>query len=883
MNADVRRLFHELADLSPDERQRILRERPLDTDLRAEVESLLSFDSPDAPPLAECVSQAADDMLRSAVGRESAVCGPYRLARLLGSGGMGSVYLADRTDGELQQQVAVKLLRADSSRPSWQDRFLRERQLLASLQHPSIVRVLDAGHTGDGRPYLVMEYVEGSPIDVAAAAIDLRERLALFLRVCDGVTHAHRHLIIHRDLKPSNILVDSAGQPKLLDFGIAKLLDDAGETTQTVERLLTPNYASPEQLAGAVQTTATDVYSLGAVLYKMLAGRSPHESDTGASQALEVVAGIRQIPAVSRVNPKLPADLDYILRKALRKEPEERYASVEALAADVHACLESRPVQARSGDAWYRTRKFLRRYWVPVAAGALVIVSLSTGLFVANRARATAERRFQQLRQLSNNVFDLDQAIRNLPGSMQARQRLVSVSLKYLEGLAADSRGDLGLAQELADGYWSVARVQGVPAVLNLGEFSNAEVNLKKADALADTVLASRPQDRRALIRSAYIAHDRMIVAQSERRNAEALAHAGKAALRLESLMHLPEVSKDDRTDASLIYGNIALAQVNLHRYADAIADARRAVELSRTVPSGDYLLAKALSLLANALRYQGDLDGALQSIQEARKVADRTVYRTTTLRMFNLYGILLREGQILGEDGGINLDRPADAIEPLQKAFALTEEAARQDPRDSASRSRVGTVGRDLGDILRHSDPQGALAAYDLALRRLGEIPNNLKARRDQALALADSSYALRALHRNAEAKQRIDRALAILKDTKDYPAQRIPLDSEVFTAVCALADYEDSAGDPRHAVELDRQLLDGVMAAKPDPLSDLRDAPKMSRLYQTLAGLYRRTGNTAGAGDMASRRLELWHEWDGKLPNNPFVSRQLAAARLP
>src|SRR5262249_34780455 len=181
--------------------------------------------------------------------------------------------------------------------------------------------------TGDGQPFLVMEYVQGGPIDIYAAGISVSRRLKLFLKVCDAVSHAHRHLIIHRDLKPSNVLVDSSGQPKLLDFGIAKLLDESSEPTMTIERLLTPNYASPEQFRGGLQTTATDVYSLGAVLYKLLTGSSPPEAGT-----LETVTGARRIPEATRLNPSLPADIDYILRKALRTEPEERYASVDAFA-----------------------------------------------------------------------------------------------------------------------------------------------------------------------------------------------------------------------------------------------------------------------------------------------------------------------------------------------------------------------------------------------------------------------------------------------------------------------------------------------------------------------------------------------------------------------
>jgi serine/threonine protein kinase len=231
----ARLLFHELADMVPEQREKLFAERQIAPELRAEVESLLSFDSDSASSLIDCVSDTAEDMLRSGDARQPSYCGPYRLIRLLGSGCMGAVYLAERTDGEIQQKVAVKVLRAGANRPSWRDRFLKERQFLANLNHPSIARVIDAGHTAEGQPYLVMEYVDGVAIDSYAAALDLRDKLALFLRVCDGVAHAHRQLIVHRDLKPSNILVDTAGQPKLLDFGIAKMLDETGDATQTVE------------------------------------------------------------------------------------------------------------------------------------------------------------------------------------------------------------------------------------------------------------------------------------------------------------------------------------------------------------------------------------------------------------------------------------------------------------------------------------------------------------------------------------------------------------------------------------------------------------------------------------------------------------------------
>ncbi|MGH9719515.1 MAG: serine/threonine-protein kinase, partial [Bryobacteraceae bacterium] len=477
----MRQLFRELADVPREERARIFAHREIPGNLRSEVESLLKHDSTPGESLSRRVSVVAEEALLSSHEPASRRCGPYRLERLIGSGGMGDVYLAQRHDGEIEQKVAIKLLRADTDRPAWRDRFLRERQLLAYLSHPSIARLLDAGHTGDGRPYLVMEYVDGVTIDQYAATLDLRSLLRLFLLVCDGVSHAHRRLIVHRDLKPSNILVDSSGNPKLLDFGIARLQDAAVDETRTVERVLTPNYASPEQLRGDIQTTATDVYSLGAMLHKLLTGRSPREQ-------LEVA------PAA------LPPDIDHILRKALRDEPEERYASVDALADDIRAVLESRPVQARSGDAWYRTRKFLRRYWVPAAATALVIASLSAGLWVANRERDIAQHRFQQVRRLANKVLALDSVMRGIPGSTKARHQIAAMSQEYLEALRAGAAADKDLAFEIGVAYVLLANVQGVPTSANLGQYAQADESLRKADALIEPVLAASPEDRNILL-----------------------------------------------------------------------------------------------------------------------------------------------------------------------------------------------------------------------------------------------------------------------------------------------------------------------------------------------------------------------------------------------
>ncbi|MBV8709116.1 MAG: protein kinase [Acidobacteriaceae bacterium] len=399
MNQHVRSLFHELADLSPDERERVLQERQVEPAVRAEVNLLLKCDSGSehflAGSVAACAGQWLDETVEVAGSRR---CGPYRLLRLLGRGGMGSVYLAERADGEVEQQVAIKLLRYNDYEPAFRDRFLRERQILATLNHPAIARLLDAGRTGDGQPYLVMEYVDGCPIDEYAEQLDGRAKLELFRQVCDAVSYAHRNLIVHRDLKPSNILVDREGRPKLLDFGIAKILDadQSPEHTATAFQALTPQYASPEQARGEAITTATDVYSLGVVLYQLLTRRMPYQfTETTTAAIAHTICEAEPVP------PRLGEDLDNILLMALRKEPARRYMSVQHFADDISRTLSDRPVLARPDTIRYRTAKFIRRNRAAVILAGLAlgasIVGVWSTLVQAHTARTQRDFALRQL------------------------------------------------------------------------------------------------------------------------------------------------------------------------------------------------------------------------------------------------------------------------------------------------------------------------------------------------------------------------------------------------------------------------------------------------------------------------------------------------------
>ncbi|MBI4910001.1 MAG: serine/threonine protein kinase [Acidobacteria bacterium] len=436
MNAEVERVFGEVADLSSEQRQCYFERNAVAPEIRNEVESLLAFEPDATRHLAEKIFDSATHLLETP---DSMRCGPWQLGKLLGRGGMGSVYLAERQDGEVRQQAAVKLIPA--YRPDLRARFLRERQILASLNHPNIARLFDAGHEADGRPYLVMEYIDGVAIDGYAAKLPLAGKLHLFLDVCSAVSHAHRQCVIHRDVKPSNILITAEGEPKLLDFGIAKIID-ASDPSQTVERFLTPGYSSPEQVRGGTIATATDIYSLGAVLYCLLTGVSPHDPQAWASSvgssddSWPKIILSREPRPPSTLNPNLPRDLDCIVGKTLRTDPGERYSSVDQFAEDLRALLEKRPVRARSGGAWYRAAKFLRRNWAPATAAAMVLIAFNWGVYALNRERALAQQRFQQVRQLANRLFDIDVEVRRTAGTTGARQMIVDTSLEYLERLA---------------------------------------------------------------------------------------------------------------------------------------------------------------------------------------------------------------------------------------------------------------------------------------------------------------------------------------------------------------------------------------------------------------------------------------------------------------
>ncbi len=523
----VRTLFHAAVDRAPGERAPLLDDCD-DHALRAEVERLLEQHD----TAAGFLEQSVWDLVDTADAKwERVLIGPYRVVRQLGHGGMGTVFLASREDAEFEQRVAIKLVRRGAAGDSLLQRFRQERQILAALEHPNIARLLDGGTTSGGVPYLVMEYVEGTPIDDYSRehALSIEARLRLFLPLCDAVQHAHRSLVIHRDIKPANVLVTADGVPKLLDFGIAKLT--SAQTEGTVTRLMTPDYASPEQLAGKLVTTATDVYSLGLLLFELLTGKRAFD---GIQRTAET-----EPPRASSISGlrALRGDLDRILLVALDPDPDRRYASVEKFADDVRRHLDGHPVAARGASLGYRTAKFVRRNKLFVAAAALSMVVAIAAFIAVLQQKRIAERRFEQVRSLAHAVvFDLHDAIARLPGSTSARELLVRHALGYLDALATESARNTPLQMELAGAYERVGDVQGMPYRANLGDTAGALVSYRKALKIAEEVRQRQPGDAATLLLIADL-HDRTgWVEQRALRFREALMHHEAARAIRESL-----------------------------------------------------------------------------------------------------------------------------------------------------------------------------------------------------------------------------------------------------------------------------------------------------------------------------------------------------------
>lgn len=713
------------------------------------------------------VPMFADDM----IGRQ---IGAYKIEREVGRGGMGAVYMASRADKQFQTQVAIKLVKHGMGNDFVIRRFLSERQILAYLNHPNIARLLDGGATEDGSPYFVMEYIEGLPITQYCDLhrLTTAERLKLFQQVCSAIQYAHQNLIVHRDIKPGNILVTDKGEVKLLDFGIAKLLApelSPTDTTAQFGRLMTPDYASPEQVKGAPITTASDIYSLGVLLYQLLTGHRPyHITNTSPMEMVRLICeqepdrpstvinrsitlATQKEPTEQTLTPEdvsklhnsqpdklrkqLTGDLDNIILKAMRKEPLRRYASAEQFSEDIRRHLEGRTVTARPDTLSYRAKKFIQRNKVGVAAAVLLVLTLLGGIIgttwqavAAKRERVRAERRFGDVRKLANSfLFEFHDSVKDLAGATPARELVVKRALEYLDSLSQEAGNDFSLQQDLATAYEKVGDVQGDPYTASLGDTASALDSYRKSLIIREklaTVASTNPVIRNQLAAS-YFKVGSMNWLQGKLD--EAVDNQQKAIKINEELI---------ASDPSNIDWQIELAR-NYAYFGDTLAE-------------------------------KGNLEEALAS--ENKSLAMRQELLTTSTdnesrkkRTQELGSSYIKLGDVLWRSGKI-----AETLENYGKAVKILEPLLAENPADDDIHSRLEGTYQRLGEVLRRNKEFTQALEYFEKSIKIDELqvladPANAVARRNLMGEYVSLGITLSDMEKYPEAVKSYRKALEI------------------------------------------------------------------------------------------------------------------------
>ena len=728
-----------------------------DTDLRAEVDSLLAShettdDFIERPAAHRALGLPGEADAPAWIGRR---VGDYRLVEEVGRGGMSEVYKAVRDDDEYHKEVAVKVLRRGYDTKSLLKRFKVETQILATLDHPNIARLLDAGSTQEGLPYLVMDYIQGRPIDDYCKhhRLGLRARLDLFRSLCSAVLYVHQHLMVHGDLKCSNVLVSENGTVKLLDFGIARLLNPTPAAALNVpdQKLtgllaMTPEYASPEQIRGGPITTASDVYSLGVMLYQLVTGVLPHRvrGDFSFELATQIIEREAVAPSVAAKTHEtadstgfgrsLRGDLDNIILMALEKDPARRYPSVEKLQDDIRRHVEGFTVSARSAGYFYQLGKFAGRHKAGIAAAAIIGITLVGGILTTMRQaqiawdeRQRAQKHFDEVRKLANVfMFDIHEAIQYLPGSTPARQMLVENSLKYLEALSSESSSEPSLQRELASAYEKLADVQGGFRAASLGDTPGAISSYRKALLMREALADANPQDRevrRELLRN----HGKLSeILSGEGDIAPAIDSSRRATKLAQQLVAMPGATLEDRR-------NFATTLLSL------------GWQLARSNQPGDGMLFIRQSIAV----FEG---------LHAESPNEAVIQRNLSLA----YG---RLGETLIE----NTEGYAQALDAHRKGFEIADAMLKADAQNTRIMKIVAYAQLGMGTALNGlQQPRAAFAQQLAAVERLrdmlGSDSKNEVARFDAAFALGEMGATLIALGELDRARARLTESLDIL-----------------------------------------------------------------------------------------------------------------------
>jgi eukaryotic-like serine/threonine-protein kinase len=800
--ADAKRVFEAALDLPEGDRAAFVDTACAgNAALRDEVRSLLTWHKGSTGFLETPAGKVTDmpAQAESAVRLIGKSVGAWRVLDAVGSGGMGVVYRAERADAAFKRHAALKVVRPGPDSPQIMARFQLERETLAALDHPNIARLMDGGTTADGQPFFVMELVDGEPIDVYCdeRRLSIDERLDLFRKVCAGVQYAHENLVIHRDIKPDNILVTKDGVPKLLDFGVAKILsrdatppEDPAASAATW--MMTPDYASPEQLTGRPSTTATDVYSLGVLLHVLLTGARPYTLTGSTPAAIEKqlleftlippseravsspesdARAARRSTTAIKLAKRLQGDLDAIVLRALGHAPASRYSSVEQLAEDVARHRAHHPVQARGRTPGYAARLFVRRHRGAIAAAALVAALVVGGVVavlwqasIATDARARAERRFNDVRALAGSfIFDVYDAIDDVPGTTPARQLIVQRAVQYLDSLAREASGDAGLQRELARAFIRVGDVQGNPSKSNVGDPTGAMASYERAIALAEAVRAANPDDIDAL----------RTLASAHRQRGDVLALTGDKTRALA-----------DTEESERLYTEVAARDgASLE---DRIAVGVAAIKL------GDLLGNPNFENLGRA----GSANLAYAKALEAFRQLDRSRPGNTQVRRF--LGITLERIGTMHEDAR----QWTDAATAYQESFEIRRALAERETTHRDIQRDLGIAHEKLANVQRaQSGAVMALAEYRQALAVFERLavadPTDVNAARTVAISRERLADALR------EGSSSVTEALDLYRKALDGHRGFVAQDGHNVRAKCDAARASVRLGDTLASAE--------------------------------------------------------------------------------
>ena len=890
-----------------------------DRDLRNEVESLLACDPGADQFLESVVKKAAVSLQTDAwIGR---LLGPYRIVSEIASGGMGAVYLAERADEEFQKQVAIKVIRGGGDDPHLMERFRAERQILARLEHPYIARLLDGGLTSDKRPYLVMEYVPGSPVHIYCKdhKLSVAQRCRLFLQICTAVSYAHRNLVVHRDLKPSNILVTAEGIPKLVDFGIAKVLSGDGiDRQQTVVAMarLTPDYASPEQVRGDPVTTATDIYSLGAVFYELLTGKRPHGLSTyTTSEILRSVceAGIaRPSEAVTEtpLRRQLSGDLDNIVLMAMHKEPGRRYLSAEALADDVKRYLDKRPVRARPDSFGYRTAKFIKRNRAGVVAGVFAVVALLGGLMAASwqayearrqhaaaeENRVRAEKRAEQLVALANHLLlDVYDRVNRLPQSKDVQLDIAQSTVRYLDQLSLEAQQDPRLLVVLAQAYKRLGDVLGYPLVRNLGDAPGALREYRSALKALDRALAMNDSSIPAITERVLVCSRMGRMLHEQDRDEEALRVYEQT---------LPFAKKLD--SAAVLSADVLVAIGEFHHeYCNILRQLRPAETLEQATLSLDAFrraraadpnnverildVSQATSDLGASLALNGRMAEAIEQFRENIRLREQvSAVKPGDIHFKrNLMIAYARLADCVGNDVYcLSMGDVKTAEVNYRKALEIARMLAKADPKDrlaqrdvAAAQLRLGIVLRSAADLEESTDllrwSRNSLQALVTA------NPNSHGIGVDLGTAEEYLGYRYMAAGRKREARAEFEKSLKLAIEITKANPKLISPKSQILGASRALAMWHAREGQREQALqyaEMFSQIGAELLASSSGPTYRVYGA----RVWQWNGEVREALGRKEDVTEAAAAYRHALQEWQQFAPFGRQHEVQIAQAGL-